>query len=409
MIIVNAKIGERGLTEHFPELGTGPVSIEPYFSESHFELEKTRLFRQTWLKIGRIEQLVEKGDFFVVDLPVVDTSILVLRREDIQIRAFHNMCSHRGIKLVWEHKGRNKAFNCRLHGWTYTTDGALRAVPDEVMFYDLDKSRCGLTPVNLDIHAGFIFINMQKTPDESLQSYLGEVGARISGFPFEKAKTCYSYQVELRCNWKVALDAFSEGYHVMFLHKKWGRETFTTSTNPLCQMPYVGISGRHALGAIVGNPDYNPRPTEALYYKWAQEMKKEKSENSSWLPPEVNPERSPEFSFEMVHLFPNFLVHLVEGTYFTHQFWPLSPERTLWEGCTYYEPTQNVIERINQEHAHLLRRESWLEDTRAMEAVQELLKSGAKKEFVLHDHEILIRHSYKTMMDYVNQEGSATS
>ena len=144
-MIIDTTIGERGLTDHYPELGTGPVSTEPYYSEAHYELEKQRLFRRTWLSIGRVEQVAEPGDYFVFDLAVADTSILVVRGEDNQIRGFHNMCSHRGNKLVWEEKGSSMAFPCRLHGWTYLTDGSLRSVPDENMFYDLDKTRCGLT------------------------------------------------------------------------------------------------------------------------------------------------------------------------------------------------------------------------------------------------------------------------
>ena len=76
----------------------------------------------------------------------------------------------------------------------------------------------------------------------------------------------------------------------------------------------------------------------------------------------------------------------------------------MWEGCTYYEPAHNAAERFRQEHLHLLRRESWLEDTRAMESVQAMLKSGAKEQFILHDHELLIRHTYKTVMDYLRDD-----
>ena len=407
-MIIDTTIGERGLTDHYPELGTGPVSTEPYYSEAHYELEKQRLFRRTWLSIGRVEQVAEPGDYFVFDLAVADTSILVVRGEDNQIRGFHNMCSHRGNKLMWEEKGSSMAFPCRLHGWTYLTDGSLRSVPDENMFYDLDKTRCGLTPVDLDVHEGFIFINMQPEPHETLAEYLGDVGKRMRGFPFGKATVRYAYRAELRCNWKVSLDAFCEGYHVMFLHKKWGRETFTTPGNPLCQFPYAGISGRHAVAAVTGNPDYKPRPAEAKIYEWATKLQQNNESDGSWLPPGVNPHDSPEFSFELMHLFPNYLVHLVEGTYFTHQFWPLSPDRTLWEGCTYYEPADNAAERFRQEHLHLLRRESWLEDTRAMESVQAMLKSGAKDEFIFHDHEVLLRHTYKTVMDYV-KDNAVTS
>ncbi len=145
-----------------------------------------------------------------------------MRGEDNQIRAFHNVCSHRGNKLVWDDAGRESGFSCRMHGWTYLTDGQLRTVPDEQMFYRLDRSACNLATVNVDVWRGLIFINLDTQPGETLEEYLGEAGSRIADFPFENAPERYTYSADLRCNWKVALDAFTEAYHVVFIHGKWG-------------------------------------------------------------------------------------------------------------------------------------------------------------------------------------------
>ena len=401
-MIIAADIGIRGLTEQFPEFGTGPIATAPYHSEAHFAREKECIFRRTWLKVGRIEQVPETGAFFVRDIAVADTSILIVRGEDDRIRGFHNLCSHRGNKLVWDERGKVKGFYCGMHGWTYRPDGTLKNVPDEHMFYDLDKSKCGLIPVNLDVHQGFIYVNLEAEPSESLAQYLGEAGQRLEGFPFHKATNRYTYRAELYCNWKVAVDAFTEAYHVVFIHGKWGRGTFTSADNPLCQLPYVGIFGRHASAGIYGNSDYQPRATEAVAQKWGPMFTKRDELAKSWLPPAINPSDSPQFAFEVIHFFPNFLVHLVEGTYFTHEFLPLAVDKTLWEGNTYYTPPRNAGESFSQEYAHLMMRENWMEDTTAMEAVQSMLKSGARDQFILHDHEILPRHTYKVVMDYVS-------
>ena len=85
----------------YPDLGTGPVPIEPIVSPEYFALERERIFRRTWLHMGRVEQIPEAGDYFVKELPVCRTSILVVRGKDGQVRAFHNVCSHRCNKLMF--------------------------------------------------------------------------------------------------------------------------------------------------------------------------------------------------------------------------------------------------------------------------------------------------------------------
>lgn len=101
----------------YPELGTAPVPIDPYIARSYFEKEQERIFAKVWLNIGRIEQIPNPGDYFVKDLAVCKTSILVVRGKDGKIRAFHNMCAHRGNKPVWDNAGTCRGlFTCRFHG-----------------------------------------------------------------------------------------------------------------------------------------------------------------------------------------------------------------------------------------------------------------------------------------------------
>ena len=125
---------------HTPaELGTHPVPIEPCVSSAYFEQEREQLFRRVWLNVGRVEDLPKAGDYFVKDLAVCHTSILVVRGKDDQIRAFHNMCSHRGNKLAWATQGACQLLTCKFHGWSYGLDGQLKFVPDEERFFDLDR------------------------------------------------------------------------------------------------------------------------------------------------------------------------------------------------------------------------------------------------------------------------------
>ena len=81
----------------YPELGTEPIPIDPYVSHEYFEKERALIFRKVWLNLGRVEQIPKPGDYFVRDLAVCNTSILIVRGKDSTIRAFHNMCAHRVI------------------------------------------------------------------------------------------------------------------------------------------------------------------------------------------------------------------------------------------------------------------------------------------------------------------------
>ena len=92
---------EGSWTEHYPELGTEPVAYEDSISPEFYELEREAIFKRAWLNVGRVEQLPKTGSYFTKELAVANTSIIVVRDRDGDVRAFHNVCRHRGNKLVW--------------------------------------------------------------------------------------------------------------------------------------------------------------------------------------------------------------------------------------------------------------------------------------------------------------------
>ncbi len=89
-------------TEHHPELGTGPVRFEDSISPEFFELEREAIFKRAWLNVGRVEQLPRGGSYFTKTLPGLRASVIVTRDRDGEVRAFHNVCRHRGNRLLWE-------------------------------------------------------------------------------------------------------------------------------------------------------------------------------------------------------------------------------------------------------------------------------------------------------------------
>ena len=128
----------------YPGLGAPGIPVEPFISEEHFHLERQRLWPNVWLMTGRAEHIPEPGDYFIKDIPPLNASLIVVRGRDRVVRAFHNVCPHRGSQLCWEKSGTRSsttAFKCPYHGFTFDLEGILRFVPDEENFYGLDKQR----------------------------------------------------------------------------------------------------------------------------------------------------------------------------------------------------------------------------------------------------------------------------
>jgi phenylpropionate dioxygenase-like ring-hydroxylating dioxygenase large terminal subunit len=191
-----------------PDLDTAPIPIEPCCSEDYYQLERERIFKRSYLIVGRVEDVPKPGDFFVHDLPVAETSLLVVRGKDDKIRAFHNMCSHRGNRLVWEEQGSCRGyFTCKFHSWAYDTAGSLRIVTDEENFFDLRKDELGLTAITCKIWEGFIFVNLDPQPKQTLGEYLDGVTGHLKGYPFDRMQLAYGYTIEEKVNWKVLMDA----------------------------------------------------------------------------------------------------------------------------------------------------------------------------------------------------------
>ena len=147
-----------------------------------------------------------------------------MRGLDGEVRAFHNICRHRGNKLVWQDYPREETqrlrrqFVCKYHGWQYDLDGACTFVQQEGEFFDLDKADFGLVPVHCDVLAGFIFVNLDREPSQSLRDFLGPMIAGIEDYPFDQMTERYYYRAEVGSNWKVFIDAFKEFYHAPVVH-----------------------------------------------------------------------------------------------------------------------------------------------------------------------------------------------
>lgn len=236
-------------------LDTGAIAYEDSFSREFYELETEAVFRRSWLNIGRVEDLPRRGSYFTKELRFLNASLLIIRGMDDEIRAFHNVCSHRGNQLVWdefpgqETKGTCRAIACKFHGWRYGLDGSIQYVHNAAEFFDLEPERLGLPKVHLEVWAGFIFINLEKEPRHSLREFLGPDVVKLESYPFEKMTQTYVMESTIKANWKLFLDAFQEVYHVPYVHGKLNNPTgpATGVDKVPFMIPFFGKYGKHRL------------------------------------------------------------------------------------------------------------------------------------------------------------------
>ena len=198
-------------------LDPGPtvVPAEVYYSKAFHDLEVEKVWKRVWQMACHEDDIPEIGDYLIYD--IANLSFMVVRTAAEEFRAFYNVCLHRG-RLLKSHAGkRAREFRCSFHGWAWNIDGSLKEVPCQWDFPTVSPKTHSLPSVKVGRWGGFIFIN----PDEnaaSLESFLGDLTRQFPNLPYEhRTKVAHVAKI-LRCNWKVAQEAFSEAYHVIATH-----------------------------------------------------------------------------------------------------------------------------------------------------------------------------------------------
>lgn len=415
---------EGSWTEHYPELGTAPVSYEDSTKPEFYELEREAIFRKTWLNVGRVEQLPKVGSYFTREIDAAGSSIIVARSSKEEVRSFYNICRHRGNKLVWqeyperETSGFCRQFTCKYHAWRYALDGECKFVQQESEFFGLDKKDYGLVPVRTEVWEGFIFVNFDAEDTTPLRDYLGDIGKGIEGYPFHKLTQVHKYRAEVGANWKLFIDAFAEFYHAPILH---GGQYEPEEREKMGDVGYEAIQyaldGPHASisswGVIAPPKDLSMvKPIErklrsGLFGPWdAPDL------GMTELPPGVNPTRHRNWGINAYLFFPNFMILIWKPNWvLTYHYWPTSYNTHVFEGTCYFAPPKNAKERLAQELAVVSFKEYALQDCNTLEATQRTLESKSPvKTFPLNDQEIVLRHLHHQAAQYVSRyQGSAAS
>jgi choline monooxygenase len=214
-----------------------PVSLaetllpEAYTSDAFFAIERERVFACSWVAVGCTAQLRQPGDVLVAE--VAGRSIFVVRKQDGTLRAFYNVCRHRGTRLLGTGERRVKRFiRCPYHSWAYDHDGTCVGTPlftgsdippDQQAAFDMqdaaafDRADYGLLPVAVDAWGPLVFVNLEAEP-EPLAHHLGDLPDRTAGYRLDEWEIARTAEYEIEANYKLVAENFTEYYHLPWVH-----------------------------------------------------------------------------------------------------------------------------------------------------------------------------------------------
>jgi Rieske 2Fe-2S family protein len=213
---------------------------QPYFTDpAILAQEKERLLLNGWVAVGRAEQVAKPGAYFVAD--VAGQSIIVLRDKTGTIRAFYNVCAHRGSRLCEEHQGQlSETLQCPYHAWTYALDGRLIGAPSTNDLEGFSKSDWPLRPVAVGSWEGFLFLNLSPMP-EPFEQYMGPVWDRFVRFGSSDLLLGKTIEYTVKANWKLIVQNYSECYHCALVHPELTKLTPPTGgANDLTDGAFLG-------------------------------------------------------------------------------------------------------------------------------------------------------------------------
>jgi Rieske 2Fe-2S family protein len=201
-----------------------------YRSSEIFRIEKERLFCREWLAVCREEELPRPGDSLVLD--VLGESILLVRNREGQLRAFYNVCRHRGSRLCRDADeplaaGRvalaggiigGRLIVCPYHQWSYDLNGALVAAPHLGAGTGFDKQEYRLYPVGVETWGGFVFLHLTQVEAKPMAAQLGEIPQRLQRYPLADLRVGATLRYQVHANWKIICENYNECYHCGGVH-----------------------------------------------------------------------------------------------------------------------------------------------------------------------------------------------
>ena len=341
-----------------------------YHSPGLLALEKQELFRKHWQLIGHVSDVPGPGDFLAAD--IADDRALVVRGEDGAVRAFHNLCRHRGSRVTAEKQGRcARSFVCPFHGWVYNIDGTLRGPARPETFGGLDRGRFGLKPLEVEVWMGFIFVRFLPGPQGSVAQTMAAHAPELAGYRLEELVPAGKpFELAIDVNWKSVRDVDNEGYHVPMahpaLHELYGRAYADQPyRNGVSRSEGRFLRGGARLWSVRNYLAFSTAP------EWLDEDKRQ--------------------LWSYFGLFPNAVLALTPELVQFYQEFPLGVDRTLIRGAVYRRPTETRVQRAARYLAQRIDRDTGREDVQLSVWSNESMKSCGFDGFHLSDLEMGLR------------------
>lgn len=348
-----------------------------YHSEELLALEKEELFRRHWQLVGHVNDVPKAGDFITLDL--VGERALVVRGKDGVVRAFHNLCRHRGSRVVAEPQGHcRNALVCPFHGWVYNLDGTLRGTARPGSLPALDRTAYGLKPLEHEIWNGFVFVRFKPGPQPSVATLFAPFAEEAALYRMaDVTPLSVPWTHETPVNWKAVRDVDNEGYHVAMAHPAlqdlYGHSYFDE--------PFVdGVSRSFAT--------YNPGPGR----RWSVRHYKAIAPEADHLP------ETHRRAWIYYGMFPNTVIGFTPETVNFYQEFPLSVGRTHLRGAIYALPGQDDRRhRLARYLSARIDRDTAAEDVMLTVWSSEATHSSAYDGIVLSDHEYGVKTYHDTL------------
>lgn len=345
------------------------IPVSRYTSQARFEAERDVLFRQYPLAVAHCSEVANPGDF--ITLSALGVPILLARGADGQLRAFLNVCRHRGTMVVSEPCGHGKkAFVCPYHNWTYDLAGALTHIPQEFGFPSVDRKQYGLVPLPVESRFGLVWLRPSpKGAPLDLASYLGAMAEDLEDLAMDSHFLYRRVTDVKKTNWKLIMDAFLESYHIRALHRASVSPFFLDNVAIAEQIP------PHIRAAVARKSIFDSRsipPTEWNFRAMVSMA---------------------------LFLFPNTILVLHPDYVSQLSFIPLDPDTTHYTH-TMLVPSEPRIdkERLHWERSFELAEKGVFqrEDLATAESIQAGLRSGANEAltFGRFEHGIRTFHGY---------------
>ncbi|MDI7863162.1 aromatic ring-hydroxylating dioxygenase subunit alpha [Rhizobiaceae bacterium n13] len=341
-----------------------------YHSDALLDLERERVFLNHWQIAGHDSDIPERGNYLTMDL--CGERALILRDAEGTVRAFHNICRHRGSRLVADQKGTcRSALVCPFHGWVYNLDGTLRGAARPNSFPPLDKHQYGLAAIEVEVWKGLIFIRFRPGPQPSVAELLAPFEAELAHYQLERmVPTEGIWTQETPVNWKSVRDVDNEGYHVAMAHP--ALQDLYGST--YYDEPWVD-------GLCRSFATYNPHAGR----RWSVRNYVRISPQPEHLPDHLKK------AWIYYGLFPNAVIAVTPESVQFYQEFPLGVGRTQLRGAIYRYPEESRAQKLARYLAYRIDRDTQAEDIQLTVWSNESMMSKSFAGFYLSDLEYGVR------------------